>query len=596
MADIRHYRNNQLVNPRDFKVKIKMDWKGKKEAAQVLIDSIRLVGKEGTAFRTRALNGKTGGVGFFEGEPYRLEVCEGGNPKQSFEAFLDLTSGLRFISDCEIECPVKMKQGTDWLNETADSFSYRYLESIGVITNKDFVGVPYVINYIPDGTQLLILAISAFVLTKELIENIQSLSDRISDLTDAATPVVGVSAGLGAGAVTAYDIGNIIMAALKLVAQIAYIVAIVFAIVELVEQIIEQLMPPKRFHLGMPLRLLFQRACDHLGLKLSSTLLDSLDTSGNKWVLIPTKRHRGGEKPTGSDNSWRETGVPSANDSTDTFAGVIRTFKRVFNADFQIKDGTFIFERRDFFKKNTGFVIPDTFTDQQNRWDEVSFNTDEMKANYNIGWNTDGQDLNTLDNLNGTYFQAQISPKVTINPELTNLKGLEQINIPFSQGVRKDKLTAIEEVIKVLVSAADALTGQLGKPTSLSGKINSRVGTLHISSHFLTTPKVVVMSGSKLAIDQRAITSSSKLWEDYHFINSFKPINGVHNQYWIYEGQKIRFCCSDFLKLFESNQVETTNGEPAEIEDLEWDIWENTAVINYRVNRLYDNNFNIDYL
>ena len=197
------------------------------------------------------------------------------------------------------------------------------------------------------------------------------------------------------------------MVSLKLIAQLAYIIAIVIAIVKLIEELIEQLMPPKRFHKGMPIRLLVQRACDYLNLKLSSSLLDSLDTMGNKWVLIPSKRHRGGEKPTGADNSWKETGVPSANDVTNTPAGAIRTFKRMFNADFQIDNGTFIFERRDFFKKNTNYIIPDTFNNQDQQWYEFGFNTDEFRANYAINWETDREDLNTLDNLEGSFFQAE---------------------------------------------------------------------------------------------------------------------------------------------------------------------------------------------
>jgi len=45
MADIRHYRNGILVNPRDFEqAKIIMDWVGKKEAANITINSIKLVG------------------------------------------------------------------------------------------------------------------------------------------------------------------------------------------------------------------------------------------------------------------------------------------------------------------------------------------------------------------------------------------------------------------------------------------------------------------------------------------------------------------------------------------------------------------------
>jgi hypothetical protein len=288
--------------------------------------------------------------------------------------------------------------------------------------------------------------------------------------------------------------------------------------------------------------------------------------------------------------------VPSAQDATNTFAGVIRTFKNVFNADFQLKDGKFIFERRDFFQKSTGYVIPDTFIDQEKLIDTNTFNTDEIKANYNINWSFDSQDLNTLDNQNGRVFQAVLSPKITINPKLTSLTGLQEVGIPITMAIRKDALTVIEEVIKALVSIADGLTGQLGNPQSLSGQITNRIGAMHSSSHFLSSPKMVVMAGSNLQLNQRQILAADKLWTDYHFINSFKEIDGFHNQYWIYREQKIPFCFEDFVNLLDNNQVETISGEPAEIESLEWEIWQNFATINYRVNRLYDDNFEITYI
>ena len=596
MADIRHYRDGVLVNPRDFdQAKITMDWAGKKEAANITINSIKLVAEEGQQLKDRILSGLTGGVGFFEGDPYRIEVGELSNP-HSFEGFLDFSAGVTFIDKCEVECSIKREQGSDWLNDVAGGFSYRYLQDIGVITDADFVSVPYVINYIPDGAQLLILGISTFMMTKELVESIKAISDRVSDLTDAAVPVVGVSVGFGGGAVTAYDIGNIILAALKLIAQVAYTVAIVYALVKLTEQIIDQLMPAKRYHKGMPVKLLFTRALEHLGLTLKSTLLDSIDSGSNKWVLIPSKGHRGGEKPTAADSSWRETGVPSQQDVTDTFAGVVRTFKDMFNADFQLQNGTFIFERRDYFQKTAGYVIPDTFTDQDKLLDSNGFNTDQLKSSYNINWNFDSQDMNTLDNQDGRVFQAVLSPKITINAKLTTLTGLQEIPIPFSMGVRKDSLTAIEEIVKALVSAADALTGQLGNPQSLSGKINSRIGAMHTSSHFSSSPKMVVMGGNSLQMDQRELMSARNLWNNYHYINSFKQINGKHNQYWLYKEQKIPFCFADFVQLLDNNQVETVSGEAAEIESLEWEVWDNFATISYRVNRIYDDNFNITYL
>lgn len=594
MADIRHYRNGVLVNPRDFdQAKITMDWAGKKEAANITINSIRLVASEGQALKERILSGLTGGVGFFEGDPYRIEVGDLSNP-HSFEGFLDFSAGVTFIDKCEVECSIKREQGSDWLNDVAGGFSYRYLQDIGVITDSDFISVPMVINYIPDGAQLLILSLSTFMMTKELVQSIQAIADAIADVIDAAVPVVGIAAPFLP--VTAYDIGNIILVVLKVVAKVAYTIAIIYALVKLTEQLIEQLMPPKRYHKAMPVKLLFTRALDHLGLTLQSTLLDSIDTASDKWVLIPSKGHKGGEKPTGADSSWRETGVPSQQDVTDTFAGVVRTFKDMFNADFQLIDGTFIFERRDHFQKTAGYVIPDTFIDQDKLIDSNGFNTDELKSSYNINWNFDSQDMNTLDNQEGRVFQAILSPKITINAKLTTLTGLQEVSIPFSMGVRKDKLTVIEEIVKALVSVADVFTGQAGSPQGLAGQISSRIGAMHTSSHFSSSPKMVVMGGSSLQMDQREIMSAANLWNNYHYINSFKPINGKHNQYWLYKEQKIPFCFEDFITLLDNNQVEAGTGEAAEIESLEWEIWNNFATISYKINRIYDDNFNITYL
>ena len=593
MADIRHYMNGTLVNPRDFdKATITMDWEGKKEAANITINTINLVGDEGKLLRDRILSGLSGGVGFFEGEPYSIQV---GNLSDShtFDGYLDFTTGVRFIDKCEVECSLKREQGTDWLNDVADGFSYRYLQDIGIVTDSDFIKVPYVINYVPDGVQLIMLSISTFLTTKELIENIESLAESIGSVINGVIPATGASVGVGAGAVTTWDAGDWVMYALNIAARVAYIVAIIIALVKLIEQIIEQIMPPKRYHLGMSVKTLFQRACDHLNLKLESTLLDSIGEGSNKWVVIPSKGHWGGKKPTGAPASWRETGVPSANDTVDTFGGVIRTFKELFNADFKLTDGTFIFERKDFFEKTTGYVIPNTFIDQENMYDINTFNSDEIKSTYNINWATDSLDMNTLDNQEGRIFQANLSPKITNNIKLKSLSGLKEVAIPFCMSVRKDKLTVVEEIVKALVSAADSLTGQLGNPQSLSGKIGSRIGALTTSSHYSSVARIVVMSGSSLQKNQRTILSAKNLWDNYHFLNSFKEINGKHNQYWIYQEQKIPFCFKDFINLLDNNQVETQSGEPAEIMSLEWEIWNNFATISYKVNRLYDDNFNL---
>ncbi len=367
------------------------------------------------------------------------------------------------------------------------------------------------------------------------------------------------------------------------------------AIVELTKQIVEQLAPVKRTHLGMPIRSLFQKGCDFLNLTLKSTLLDELDRNSKKWVLIPSKNHKGGSPPTGIPaNEFTEVGYPTALDNLDTFGDVIRVFKRIFNADFRLKDGVFEFERRDYWQNTSGYVIPNTFTNQEQARNETTVNTNELKANYVIKWATDQQDLNTLDNPKGRVMQAVTSPVVVNNPELVNLKGLTEVAIPFSMAVRKDSLTAIEEALKVFLQAADFLTGQLGQPQSFAAQFQKRIGTMHLSSHFLSVPKMVVMNGDTLALDQRSIMSAKGLWDDYHSIESFVTIGGVNNQQVIFSEQTIPFCFEDFVSLVDNNFVQIETGETAEIMTLTWKVESNSAVVTYRVYRIYDNNLKID--
>lgn len=591
MGDFRHKRNGIVISePRNFQgLKITKDFLGEKSDTKINISSLIFAGEEAISIRNRIMNGLSGGVGIFEGEPYEIEVGEVGNPSFIFDGYLDYADNPKFIGCNEVKVSLKKRKGSDWLNDVADGFSFRYLDDIGVITNSDYVKVPYIINYIPDNMQLLMLSISLFMMTKELVQSIKATAEAIADVTDASIPVVGASVGVGAGVVTAWDIGNIILAVIKVVAYIAYTVAIVIAIKNLIDQIIEQLIPKKREHLGISIYTLFKRSCQHLGMTFKSQLL----TDRKQWVIIPSKGHKGGEKPTGQKGSWSETGVPSANDSWDTFGDLIRQFKRVFNADFKIVNGEFQFEREDFWSNSSNYIIQDVFTNQSTLQDEFIPNTSEITSNYNITWAYDTQDQNTLDNQEGRVFQAILEPNIKTNNDLINLKNLEAVNIPCSLGVRKENLTRVEKVLKDLGKFVDKLTGVLGGGTNFASSIENRKGSLLLSSHFLTIPKMVVMSGGKLAKDQRSKLGAIKLWNELHYINSFAEINGIHNQYFRYKKVKVKFCMEDFISLLDNNFCSTKEGEKAKIERIEWKVWQDYAIIDYRINKKYTNNLKV---
>lgn len=594
MAQIRHKRNGLLVSePRNWdELELTKEFLNKKDDASINVTSIIFAGEEGVKLIERVQNGLSGGVGIFEGDTYQIEVGEAGDPAYVFDGYLDYADGVEIISCNEIKVALKKRQGTDWLNEVADSFSFRYLEDIGVITSSDFRRVPYIINYIPDTMQLIVLSISLFLMVKEAVEAVKALAEGIADLVDAVVPVVGTGVGFGAVVVTAWDIGNIILSVLKVAALLAYTIAITYGIIKLMEQIFEQLMPRKRYHLGMTLQRLFEKACEHLGLTFKSDLLEQR----KEWTLIPSKGHKGGEKPTGFEGSWSETGVPSANDGWDTFGDLIRVWTEALNADFKITNGEFRLERWDFWDFAGNFVIGDYFTDQKRLIDKFKPNVDEAVANYNINYAYDTQDQNTLDNQNGRVFQAILEPNVVNNADLVNLKGLQEIGITASLGLRKNELTEIEKVLKELAKAIDAITGAFGNGTNFAADIEARKGSLHISSHFLTIPKLVVMKGGKLAKNQRQIVSARTLWEELHYINSFAEINGEHNQWIRYEKVKVPFCIEDFIDLLDNNFCKTADGQEARVERLKWKIWNDYAIIDYRVKRKYTDNLKIKYI
>lgn len=594
MGNFVHKRNGLIIDePRDWdELEISKNFLDRQDDVNVNITTLQFAGEEAKNIIARVLNGLSGGVGIFEGDKYTIEVGETGSPVFIFEGYLDYAEGVEFRGCNEIAVSLKKKQGSDWLNDVADGFSFRYLFDKGEITNADFVKVPYVINYIPDSMQLIMLSISLFMMTKELVSAIRNTAEAVGDVVDASTPVIGVGVGFGAVAVTAWDLGNFILVALKLVAWIAYTIAIIIAIKNLIEEIINQLLPPKRDHLGMRLYDLFRKGAEHLGLGFSSTLLNAR----RDWIVVPSKGHKGGKKPTGHVGSWTESGVPNANDGFDTFGDLIRVWGRGLNADYRIINGIFHFERKDYWDSVGNYTIPDYFIDQDELKDVFSLNVDEVIANYNIHWAYDTQDQNTLDNQVGRVFQAILEPNVTVNQDLVNLKHLEEVSIPCSLGLRKNELTRVEEVLKDLASFIDGLTGIFGGGTNFASQIEARKGSLLMSSDFLTIPKVVVMAGSKVARDQRVKLSATKLWNDLHFINSFAEVSGVHNQYYRYKGAKVPFCMEDFVTLLENNNCKTLEGLFAKIETLKWKVWDNTAEIDYRVKKKYTNNLRVKYV
>lgn len=583
MQRVRFYINGQEAEnyPLDIKnMRIVVNWVDGHGSPQINFSEMVLKGADAQQVMSRELSQ----LGFYNGIPFRIDALDSnGNGTTVFDGYIDLAENPpTFIGCDEVKVSLKEKQGGQWFEIQKDTFSFKFLEEERVtITQSDFVQVPYIINYIPDVLHVSLLSISVYLMVKELAELIKDTAQTISEATNASTPIPGFSP---TGPTVSVDVGAIILASLNLAARIIYSVAMIIHIKNMVTEIFEQLVPLKRFHTGIRLKTLMEKGCQELGLNFESTIFDG--DYGNV-VYIPSKYAKGNLIASNFDS-----GVPEVNDSGYFFGAMFDLMRRMFNATYKIQNGTLRLERWDYWRQSGNYQFPANYEDQDRRRSVKSFNTNELKSGYYIQFSYDEQDQNTLDNLYGinhdaiTYLQTEL-------PDYKNLFGNEEVRLPFALAVRKNKLTIFEEVFKSFAKVVDKVTGAFGGGTNFATRIEQRVGAMYLSDHKFSVPKLVLMSGSTISPQNREIVRASYLWNNYHFINSFVVLNSKHNQHILYKSVKDRFCFEKFVNLLQNNFGVDEEGNDAEAERLEWEIKNDVAYIDYRVNKLYDTNLRI---
>ena len=564
-------------------LEISADWRGDKQEDQINLTSLNFVHGDAKILFDRKNNGITGGVGIFEGVPYQIRVTTGLSSSLVFDGHVDLTKGAKFISCDEVEASLQANLSIDWLNEVADSFSFAYLASAdggNLITDSDYIKIPYVLNYRPEAFALISLSVTIFIMAGELALAIEK------SINDIAEFVSQIGAGLYV------DIGDYISAIIKLVSSIAYTIAVGIALKSLLKELIQQLFPPIRKHKGIYIKTLFEKGCQHLGLNFNSSIFN--DPKWKDLAIMPAKSEAGTKTGNGS-------GHPIASSSIYTFGDLIRVFKSFFNADIKIENGILTFERWDYWNNSSGFILPNVETNQAKRLSEIEYNTNELLSNYLISFSTDVQDQNTLDSFQGTNYQIITSATTSINKEMVNIKGLGQVAFPFARAIRKDKLTVVENTLKKVAKSIDALIGFFGGSSGTASTITNRVGMMSLSADTTSVEKLLIIRNENIPANFSNQLRAKDLWENFHFINSFVPIfdsvNGIikHNQHEIYNEIEIPFCHEDYIKLKGNNRIKDVAGRTGEILSLKWSPFKSKATITYKINELYTNNLNLAF-
>ena len=142
-----------------------------------------------------------------------------------------------------------------------------------------------------------------------------------------------------------------------------------------------------------------------------------------------------------------------------------------------------------------------------------------------------------------------------------------------------------------------------GSVNNNSTSASSNGGLIDLSSYFSSQSTSGDFFSNRLVENHDTELGASKLWEQYHSINSFVPnTNGSttdlsdskHNQWVLYDFENVPFCMADYLKVKSNNNI-TFAGKVGRIESLEWDVYNQKANISFRVNELWTNNLKINY-
>jgi hypothetical protein len=571
---MRHYINGIEVTPRNrTEIGVISDFSGNPEVLSLSVDSI-ILPREAKAI----IDQHIASFGLFQAIPYKVTL-EGGI---SLDYMIDLTDNIK-VRQHEFEVKLKRRKYIDDFRTQADGLSFEYLASQWPALNYQIRQIPYFIVKDNQLEQSLQLGIATFIMTRELISAIRDTSVAIANLVESATPITGLSP---AGPVISYNFGAIIRASLIAVAQIVYTAALLVAVIKLGTQILTTLFPPIRNFLGIKFNSLMKEACQYLGYSYASS------TISDKWVICPVPLTRDADsvfdQVVSAVSPAYNKGYPTASDTTPTLGTFIEALETMFNARLIVTNGAVRIERRDWLNNlSTANAIP-SLSLQGERDDEYSYQTTngEIWKRYYIHYQVDFTDLHTCEQEMYDAHDAEYSTELAqpiADPNMSLVRGLNDVSVPFALARRKDKLTIVEALAKGLLSVVDALTGVFGGGTSFVARINSRKDAIRISQQYFAVTKVMYAvegefrtGGYVQRSDYLNYCSASSLWDGYHNINAIQS-----NDWIVFENVRVRLTAQDFVTL-QSNNFVLMDGQLVEILKIEWIDEKAWAQVSYR--------------
>jgi len=549
--------NGTLVTPRNvLNIALNTDWTGRISELEIEADTL-ILPREAVPI----IHQWIATYGPFQGIPLQAITNDG----QTLEYYVDLYDDPIF-SDFEIEVKVKKRGGKDNFFDNADGTSFELMASDGVIFNK--IDIAYLIIKNNAVELALSLGISIYIMAKELVDQIIALSVTITNIIDAVTPQTGVG--------VTFSIGQIATMIIKALLQIAIIALIIVALIKLAQQFFELIFPKIRYFQGTTVQHLIQKGCDYLGYTLDSNLLQAL----SQLTLLPVPLVKD------KDSIWDfiendlnfafTKGYLTASDSVSTVGQLIREVENQFNARTRVRNGVVSIEIRNFWQFITPNQVIPALNKQSDRVNKYILNTADAWKRTLVQYQTDFSDTHTLDFYDPTDAEYSTEPTLIANPDLVTIKGLNNVQIPFALGVRKEKLNWIEKLAKEFFDVCDEVINAFGGNGNFSSQIDDRIGVLQVSQQFFSKTKMLWLVAGKQPTNYASIIRASAIYNNYHLINQIQV-----NDYKVFSDVPVRMNSTEFVNLLDNNYAEI-DGLICELLTIQFFEDQSQAVISYK--------------
>lgn len=551
----RHFIGGIEIRPKNADdIGVKLDWTGDAKEAELTVDSLVLenMGK-------KLVLDHIAQYGIFEGLPYTFQINT-----LSLQYFIELVDNPKIsgVGDSSIEVNIKKRFGISHFYDKANPLSFEAINKTNPISTID---IPYLIIRDNQAEMLIMLGISAYTLTKALIEGVKELVTAVTDFIKI------ISVGL------VVNIGQIISAALLLIARIIYVVALIIALIDITKQIIEIIFPPIRKFKASTILELCQKGCATIGMTFSSTIIEGMPQE----TILPAPLQKGNQNIFNNifsfDTGYYTKGYPTNRDTVKTFGDLIQALRAKYNAEIRIIGTTLYLERRDYWELNSGLQITSTLNLQNTRENEHGYNSDEWWKRYYLHGLYDTSDTHTMDKLDALDCEYSTEPVTVNNKDLVNINGLVEVIIPFAYGTRKDELTWVEKQAAKFAKIADDVVQFFGGDSSLEAKIKGRVGVLQISQQYFSVTKLLYQVGGKQPANYLSFIGANPTYIKYHAINQ------VRENFKRIQSETIPFSTAQFEELLTNNYVYDQNENSLEIRTFEWVNETKLAEIQYAV-------------